>query len=487
MAGQLLKAADELAVMDQIQWHDTVRDVMGWSKTDLLKILKGLRSEWYASDAGKQKDFYKHVVFVKELNQFYDWQTGVFYSVEAFHNANAHEDAEARKGALQDGLTQKVDKLDYCPGYPRVFEERGVVYGNMYYGDAKLTGTPGDASPWLKHWDTLGWAEHRDHMLKWMAFTLKHPEQKINHMMILGSGEGCGKDFLLYPLIKAMGQDARVVDGDALAESYNGFLLGTKYLHINEMEMGDHREAKAIANKLKPIAAAPPEMVRIREMYTKPFWMRNLVNGTMTTNSRLPLQLRGSRRYFAVWSDLVTMVDNEMLPEWLDFWQGMWHWMKNGGAEACIYHLMNNVDLSDFRPGAPPPATEFLRQIHEDSKPPITKTLEDFIAKRIGMFESDLLTASDMLNTLKLGDVLSPESMFADAASLNINRLSAALRDCGAAQIKATKGRDTKRIWAIRDAARYKSYAPVEVFTMYENQAASAKKAQPLHLVENKN
>lgn len=482
LATQLLKAADELSVIDQIQWHDTVKDIMGWTKSDLTKVIKGLRQEWY-SGTDSVKEFYRDVMFVKELNQFFNWRTRTFLSVEGFQNANAHEDADARKGALQDGHAIKVDKLDYLPGSPRVFVERGITYGNMYFGDEHLTGVEGDATPWLNHWDALGWQGHKKHMLQWMAFTLRHPEQKINHMLILGSREGCGKDFLLYPLLEAMGNDAIVIDGDALAEPYNGYLIGAKYLHINEMEMGDHREANAIANKLKPIAAAPPDRIRIREMFTKPFWMRNLINGTMTTNSNLPVRLKESRRYYPVWSDLQTKEDGETTPEWQHYWSTMWTWMKNGGAQACIHYLMNSVDLSDFKPGAPPPVTDFLRQIQEDSKPPLVKTLEDFISLRIGVFDSDLLTINDMLGTLRLGEVLAPEAMHCEAKSVATNRISTALRDIGAYQVRATKGRDTKRIWAIRDVARYKSYAPVDVFTEYERQINPARAAQPLHVV----
>ena len=87
-----------------------------------------------------------------------------------------------------------------------------------------------------------------------MAYTLKHPEDKINHILVLGGMEGTGKDFLLHPLIESMGEYSTTIDGDELLRDHNEYLLSTKYLHINETELGDHREARQISNRLKRIA-----------------------------------------------------------------------------------------------------------------------------------------------------------------------------------------------------------------------------------------
>ena len=120
-------------------------------------------------------------------------------------------------------------------------------------------------------------------------------------------------------------------------------------------------------------------MLRVRELFTKPYYVRNLVNGTMTTNSKLPLKLKGSRRFYAVWSDLQTKgADGNTLPFWNDYWEAKWRWMKEeGGAAMCINYLMN-LDLSTFKAGQPPPVTDFLREIQDESKPAVQRTVEAF-------------------------------------------------------------------------------------------------------------
>lgn len=484
MAQAILKAVDEMPEIQKIKWHDQVRDTMMWSKQDLSRIVKDLKSTWYAGKTSTH-EFYDKVIFVADQNQFYDWRNRRFYSVDAFQNANAHLDAEARKTALQDGRVQKVDTLDFAPGKARVFEEMGSIIGNIWCDEDMPVGVPGDVSPWLNHWDTLGWSEHRKHMLQFMAYTIKHPERKINHMLILGSREGCGKDWLLYPLIQAMGNASTTIDGDALAEQYNGYLMGTKHLHVNETELADHREAKAVSARLKPIAAAPPVTTRIREMYTKPIYVQNLVNGTMTTNDQTPIRLNGpSRRFFCVWSDLITRANNQMLPEWVNFWEQNWNWMINGGALHCIHYLRNCVDLSDFNPGAAPVVTEFLQDIQEASKSPAEQTVQEFIEHEIGMFKCDLLTPKDAATVLRYGDIAAPNLMHLDAKKWNVNLAGRVLDGMDSVIKKTAQHRSQKiRLRVIRNREKYMTMTPSELFHEYNRQIGEAREKQQLTVV----
>ena len=221
-----------------------------------------------------------------------------------------------------------------------------------------------------------------------MAHTIRHPDEKINHMLILGSGEGTGKDFILTPLIIAMGDHSTTIGGEDLLNDFNDFLLSTKHLHINEAELGGRAEAKAISAKLKPLSAAPPTTLRVNSKGVKQVNVRNIVNCTMTTNSRVPFEINGpSRRIYALWTDVTVRDDNdEMTQGWRDYWKDRWTWMNAGGAENCIDYLRNVVDLSDFDPQAAPPVTDFLREIRESSKSPMEQTLDAFIAVARGCF-----------------------------------------------------------------------------------------------------
>ena len=480
MASTVLKFTDDMPKIDQKHWHEVVVDIMRWSKADFKDIITDLRKTWYGEKVSKQ-EFYDNVVFVKELNQFYDWDSSIFFSTEAFQNAFSHEDAEARKIALQDGRVQKVDRLDYAPKQPRVFIENGCRYANTWTEASQSVGAPGDSSRWLQHFDALGWEEHRDHIEKWMAFTLRHPDRKINHMLLMGSGEGCGKDFLLYPLIKAMGDNHTTIEGEDLLSDFREFLLSTKYLHINEAELGDRREALAVSNKLKPLAAAPPDTLRVNQKGIKPIKIRNIVNATMTTNSVMPLRLNGpSRRFYALWSDLNPRdKQDNMKREWLEYWEDRWNWMKGGGWKAVVHHLMHVVDLSTFNPNEAPPMTEFLREIKESSKSPMQQTIEQFIIKEHGAFRCDVLTSNDMGETLRAGAMM-PSDMMTDPKFFTDKKVGMVLKEIGSyRQVRCSDA----RLWIIRDEEKYVHMTSTQLYHEYERQMKIARGEQSLTVV----
>jgi len=337
LAATILRSVDSIPEIQKIAIHEDVCHHMGWNKIDFKKILTDLRKTWYQKSDG-DVSFFDEVVFIAEQNQFYDREKRIFYTAEAYQNTYAHLSENARKEALQGGMVTKVDRLDYAPLKPAVFKERGVTYANSWTDRHESKGVQGDVTRWLNHFKALGWEKEMDHILKWMAWTIRHPDEKINHMILLGSKEGGGKDFLLTPLITALGdgKSSLTISGDELLSDFNDYILSAKHLNINEAELGDRKEAIAVANKLKPLTAAPPKTLRLNQKSIKPIMVRNILSVTMTTNSQTPVKLSGtSRRIFAVWSDLVTRDQyDEMLPEWREYWQDRWDWMENGGVDA---------------------------------------------------------------------------------------------------------------------------------------------------------
>ena len=480
-ASNILKHVDDLSKIDQKHWHDIIRDIMHWNKSDFKEILKDLRQQWYISQV-KDSDFYDSITYVKELNQFYDPKTRIFYTPEAFQNSFSHEDAEARKVALQDGRVKKVDKLDYAPKMPTVFNEDGVTYGNMWSDRDQPKGVPGDVTPWLNHFKKLDWEKHRKHIEQWMAFTLRQPEDKINHMLLFGSGEGCGKDYLLYPLVKGMGENGYTISGDQLTSDFDDYILSTKYLHINETDLADHRKAMQVSNKLKPIAAAPPEKLTVNQKGIKRMQVRNIVNCTMTTNSQVPLKLSGpSRRFFAVWSDLNTRDSNgQITEEWEEYWETHWTWMRNGGWKHVLYYLYNVVSLENFKPFSPPPVTNFLKEIQDSSKSPMHQTVEAFVNEEIGLFKSDLMTAQDMSDTIRTDGVFSTRHIYCDVKKLTpllIGRIVSGIPIVH--KLRAINNKSSVRLYAIRNVEKYKDVRPTELYKIYQNQIAICKGKHP--------
>jgi hypothetical protein len=427
LASEILESADGLKHIDRMVYHDEICHIMRWSKKDFKMIIEDLRKEWYQKK-NDDPDFCTNIFFIKEQNQFYDYESRMFFTPEAFQNSFVHKDSEARRNALQQAH-KKVDKLDYAPNKPRIFTEKNTMYGNTWYKGDEMEGAPGDISVWFEHFDTLGWTNYRDHIIKFMAYTLQKPEKKINHALVLGGREGIGKDFLLYPLMKAMANNSKIINGEELLSEFHDFLLSTKHLHINEVEHGDHRDSQRVSGKLKAILTAPPDTIRVNQKNIKPIQVRNIVNVTMTTNSPHPIKMQDglSRRYYALWSDLRVRDGNsfEMYPEWRDYWEKAWTWMdKQENLSACIYYLRKVVDVSGFNAAEAPPMTDYLRDIQEISKSPAEATIEAFIRRKRVLFECDILTAEDMYTSLLVGSCEYPEDMQAEIKWFTTTRIS---------------------------------------------------------------
>ena len=65
-------------------------------------------------------------------------------------------------------------------------------------GDAKKAG------PWVDHVRKI-YPDDADHTITWLAHRVQRPGQKINHGLVLGGGQGIGKDSILAPVRYAVG------------------------------------------------------------------------------------------------------------------------------------------------------------------------------------------------------------------------------------------------------------------------------------------
>lgn len=478
MAGEVLKAVDALNAIDRVHWHKEIRDIMHWNEREFSSILNALRGEWYSE--AKDEDFLKDMFYVSELDKFYDRYKRIFFTPQAFQNAFSHIDTDARNNALR-GEIKKVDKLDYAPGEDEVFTYRGITHVNSWHQRDVNTGVEGDVSKWLEHWDRLGWSNHQKHMLQWMAWTIKHPEVKINHILLLGGQEGIGKDFLLYPLTVAMEGNQVTIDGDALTDNFNEYLLSTKYLHINEIEVSDHREAEQVGKRIKPLAAAPPEKISVNTKGVSRIQIRNVVNASAGTNSTLPFKTKElSRRIYGMWSDLNTRdASGQVTPYWRDYWIDTWGWMKDAnGVDACIYYLRNCVDLSDFNPSLAPEMTAFVKHIFESSKSPLTQTIETLIRRHFNSFRVDLLTTVEITEAIKNSETFTKNAVYVESRFLTpMKVLNAMMSMSNMRSRNVIDANHDVKVWIIRDPARYCDMSDEDFLKEYHNQCNVNKNA----------
>jgi len=408
MATAVLKVIDSYPYALKLEWHNRVRQYMSWTKPDLKTILTEAREQWYVdkfATLGVEQaldDVYKHNTYIVSLGQFYDPEKDQFLKPELFQNAFSHLNEEIKIDALMNSKCNKVDKIEYAPGYPNRFAKGRTTFLNTYVDDT-CRGVKGDATPWYDLFDVLGWGgEKREHVLDFLAYTVQHPEEKINHAIILGGGEGIGKDTLVWPIMQAMGRNGTVIQGSDLLLDFNSYLLNTKLLQINEIDAGNYVQAQAVSNKIKGFITAPPDTININEKMVASFPIQNKVNVIMGTNETRPvIMAMDSRRYYFLWSSLNIHDESghNVLPRYATYYKELWAWLKGGGWKYCVNELYQR-DVSEFDPGATPPTTDDLIDVREASMDPVLLLFRECMRNKMSLFKADLLTIWDIYAVL---------------------------------------------------------------------------------------
>jgi hypothetical protein len=250
--------------------------------------------------------------------------------------------------------------VTYAPGEDVLVARDGLVYGNTWINyRPDMSGSDPirdrDITPWLDHCRLLVPDERElNHVLNVMAFKVQRPNVKINHAVLHGGDEGSGKDSLWAPFLWAIGGDHQhnrsIIENKGL-ESQWGYNLQAEVVILNELKEPEAKERRALANRLKPIIAAPPETLTVNRKGLHPYEMINRLLVVAFTNDPVPISLPSQdRRWFCLWSRAPRMHEDDA--------EALWKWYKQGGFQK-IAAWLHQRDVSAFNPAAAPPVTEW--------------------------------------------------------------------------------------------------------------------------------
>jgi hypothetical protein len=351
------------------------------------------KSKWYERFAYVQDDdAYFDMVERREISR--RSFNAVFRHVpcKSIHGKNPRVEASVCFDENRQAMGAKVlVGITYAAGESVLVARDGDVYGNRWR-DARPAASPAtdsDVTPWLEHCERLvPEGTELDHLLDVMAYKVQHPEVKINHAVLHGGTQGCGKDTFWAPFIYAVcgsGMKNRgLLDNDTLGSQW-GYQLESEILILNELKEPEARERRALANKLKPIIAAPPEMLPINRKGLHPYDMVNRLIVLAFTNDPVPISLDSQdRRWFCVWSHAPRMGVREA--------KTLWDWYRSGGFDACAGWLRAR-DVSAFNPAAAPAWTEFKANLVEHSMSHAESWLVDQLRDMVGEFSRGIVAS----------------------------------------------------------------------------------------------
>lgn len=286
--------------------------------------------------------------------------------------------------ARQENGAHALVGVTYAAGESVIIARDGDLFGNRWRNARPLVNREleADISPWLAHVEALvPEKREREHLYDVMACKLQNPAVKVNHAVLHAGDEGCGKDTLWAPFLWALCgpslKNRGLLDNDTLSSTW-GYQLEAEVVILNELKEPDARERRALANKLKPIIAAPPEFISINRKGLHPYEMVNRALVVAFSNDPVPISLASQdRRWFCIWSSAPRMHP--------DAARALWAWYKAGGFEAVAVWLYRR-DISAFNPAAAPPVTEFKLNLCEHSMSAGESALVEQLRGRVGEF-----------------------------------------------------------------------------------------------------
>jgi hypothetical protein len=286
-----------------------------------------------------------------------------------------------------------IEQMTWAPGKPALIANRLVLEGgwidkagvttfNLYHPPILEPGDPAQAQRWVDHVRKL-FGDDADHIIKWFAQRVQQPGVKINHALVLGSyHQGIGKDTLLEPVKRAIGAwNFTEVTAQQLMGRFTGFFKSV-ILRVSEVrDLGESNSNRGnnryqFYDHMKPITAAPPDVLRVDEKNIREHNIMNCVGVIYTTNYKttgiyIPA---GDRRHFVAWSNCAPAD----LPE--GYFEGLWDWYNDGGYWHVAAYLAQ-LDISDFDPNEPPPKTNAFWEIVNANRSPEDAELADVIEK----------------------------------------------------------------------------------------------------------
>ena len=310
------------------------------------------------------------------------------------------EQVELQANAWLD-RNQPVEQMTWCPGLPMLIRNRLVTAGgwvtrnqvtvfNLYRPPMIESGDAAQVEPWLAHVRRV-FPDDANHIIKWLAHRVQRPQEKINHALVLGSGDqGIGKDTLLEPAKRAVGPwNFDEVSPQQIMGRFNGFLKNI-ILRVNEArDLGDVNRFQ-FYDHMKAYLASPPDVLRVDEKNLREYSIFNCVGVIITTNHKsdgifLP---QDDRRHYVAWSNL-------RREDFADgYWKTLWHWYDTGG-DCNVAAYLAELDISGFDPKAPPPKTPAFWDIVDANRAPEDAELADALDQ---LKNPDATTIQNVIN-----------------------------------------------------------------------------------------
>lgn len=301
-------------------------------------------------------------------------------------------------------LDQTVENSTWFPVKERIlknmmvnasgmFPSKGRMLFNKYKEPPDYTkGDPDQAQIWIDHVRNL-WSKEADYFFDYCAHMLQKPEEKCNTAIVLSGKQGIGKDAALNPVKDAIGVwNCKNISPDKLFDQFKSYIQ-TLMLVIDEVRSTEDHNATAFYNILKPLVAAPPDILEMNEKFLNPTYVPNVMRVFITTNDYSSMYIpKEDRRMFIMHSK----ADREWAGKgYFDKYHAWYRERKKQGCLDVAAWLMQR-DISKFKAKVEAPKTEGWKVITDSWMEP-----EDAVTQALDILNHpDVVFPSEMIGVL---------------------------------------------------------------------------------------
>lgn len=343
----------------------------------------------------------KRVVFWPEANRWIERETKQQLSPVSFNSTPHLGIAISRSGMtglrtasnilLNSGHVQIVRGMTYLPGQPQMvtadLNGKKSIYFNTWSANEvpHFDVTDKDVTQWLDHLEYLFENEEdRNYLIDFLAHVCQKRGRKIRWAPVVVGNQGVGKDLMLRPIMKGLGEkfNTKTVQPERIMSNFNDF-WETEFAVIEEIS---RTEKTDVYEKIKAIiSGSASNLVTIERKYEKPYEINLCVNMIFFTNHSDALNLSADDRRFFVIHSYSKPRDAAYYDLLADFYENNHGWEK-------IFCWLKKRDISKFNPDARPLFNEAKMQMIEETQPYYVLWMRDTYLQQRGVVKvSDVL------------------------------------------------------------------------------------------------
>lgn len=306
-----------------------------------------------------------------------------------FDSQRLWEKGQISKFLLDNDLIDKVVDIRFDPKRGSgVYEEFGQRWLNTYEPSGILP-IAGDATPFVEYLRYLiPVDQERDHLLKMISWTVRNPGHKLGHALLLRSEhQGIGKSMLVEIWAELLGtHNVRKTTSREITGDYQSFIDGKLLVVVEEVNLAFGKDGY---NQIKDYITGTT--VAVNEKHVTAVVKPNYATFVFLSNLAAPILIESTdRRFFHV--------DTPALPRESQYYRDFVSWWRSNLGE--IRHHLEQIDLSEFDPMAPPPMTAAKARLALESQSPLEQEIAELIDDRRWPFSRDVFTLRELESAL---------------------------------------------------------------------------------------